>query len=376
MKVESKKEGKYLVFNFGGDRSGTVKYDLATNEYIGKKGKPVSNLCSQFRGFSINGIINSFEDEKYRKFLRYVYEKSTRHSHYSNVGTFLTKISDYSNLEQFFSAGITNVDLRRRYSISQVPKFVIKVCRENPRTMPLRDNLIDNYNAKPDLCNLIYSMKDEMEMFKCTELLYGYSPYSSLAKVADLVDNFNYKPKSLLKYIDNIMVFEGVNSYSDVIEYLYDHATMSKRMSPKYDKYPRYLKTVHDITARNYNRLKEVFDEKAFQEKINRDMEFKYKEYVFIYPNSTKDIKDEAVQQSNCVASYINRVLYGGCHIMFMRYKDSTDKSLVTLEISTYNNQVVQQRGRYNRDTTQEEKEAIAKFNEHLKKLNEEKGDK
>ena len=380
MKVDSKKEGRYLVFEFEGERGGTVKYDLATNQYIGKKGKPVSNLCSQFRGYSINNIIDSFEDEKYKKFLRHVHEKTSQFSHYTNVGTFLTKIADYSYLEQFFSAGITNVDLGSRYTISQVPKGVIKMCRENPTTMPLRANLINNYNSKTDLCNIIYSMKDEMQMFKCTELLYGYlgSRYSSssLEKVVALVEKFNYKPQSLLKYVDNIMVFEGANSYTDVITYLYDYAVMSKRMSPKYEKYPKYLKTVHDITVRNYNRLKEEFDEKAFQERINKDMEFTYKGYAFIYPSSTKDIKDEAVQQSNCVASYIKRVIDGECHIMFMRYKDSTDKSLVTLEISDYSNKVVQERGRYNRDTTQEEKEAIEKFNKHLEKLNEEKGDK
>ena len=101
MKVQSKKEGKFLVFNFDEGANGVVKYDLATQEYIGKKGKPVKNLCSQFRGVTIGEVINSFEEEAYKRFLRHIYEKSSRSNYYSNVGTFLTKVSDYANYELF-----------------------------------------------------------------------------------------------------------------------------------------------------------------------------------------------------------------------------------------------------------------------------------
>lgn len=379
MKINSRKEGKYLVFELNGGENGVVKYDLATQQYIGKKGKPVCDLRSQFRGYSIEGVINSFEDETYKKFLKKVYDSSSCRGYYSNVGTFLTKVADYSNLEQFFSAGITRVDVSKRTKISDVPKGVIKMCKENPNTMPLKDNLIENYKERPDFCNIIYSMKDEMREFKCAYLLYekvnrGYRYSSNTAtKIVELIEDYNYNTKSLLKYIDNIMTFEGINSYSDVVTNLYDYANMSRRMSDKYEKYPRYLKTIHDITVRNYNRLKETFDEIDFSKKVNKDMEFKYKDYVFLYPNTTQDIKNEAVAMSNCVASYISRVLDGRCHIMFMRLKDSKEESLVTLEVSTDTFKVVQQKGRFNRETTKEENEAIDKFNEHLNKLKKER---
>lgn len=379
MRINSKKEGKYLVFELDEGRSGVVKYDLATKQYIGKKGKPVANLCSQFRGYSIEGVINSFQDEAYRKFLTKVYHSSSCSSNYSNVGTFLTKVADYSNLEQFFSAGITKVDISRRIKISDVPKGVLKMCKENPTTMPLKDNLIDNYKQRPDFCNIVYSMKDEMIEFKCVLLLYEkvnkgyYYSINSLTKVIELMEDYNYNLKSLLKYIDNIMTFEGISTYSEVLNNLYDYAVMAKKISDKYEKYPKYLKTIHDITVRNYNRLKETFNEIEFSKKIDKDMEFKYKEYVFLYPNTTQDIKDEAINQSNCVASYIQRVLDGRCHIMFMRLKGSQEDSLITLEISTDTFRVVQQKGRFNRDTTKEENEVIDKFNEHLNKLKKER---
>lgn len=371
MRVKSKKEGKYLVFELDGGEKGVVKYDLSTKQYIGKKGKPVSNLCSQFRGYSINEVISSFEDETYKKFLTKVYNSSSNTSYYSNVGTFLTKVADYSNLEQFFSAGITKVELSKRVKISDVPKGVIKMCRENPTTMPLKDSLVNNYKLMPDFCNLVYKMKDEMREFRCEKILYeilntGYR-YNTLTKIVDLIDNYNYNLKSLLKYVDNIMTFEGISSYIDVVVNLYDYATMSKRMSDKYEKYPKYLKTMHDITVRNYSRLKEQFDEQAFCKKIEKRMEFKYKDYVFIYPNSTQEIKDEGVNQCSCVSSYISRVIEGKCHVIFMRYKDCPNESLVTLEV--VNGSCVQCKGKFNRDCTQEEKEVIKKYEEYLKEV-------
>ena len=82
--------------------------------------------------------------------------------------------------------------------------------------------------------------------------------------------------------------------------------------------------------------------------------------YCFIYPNSTQDIKDEAVQQNNCVASYIDKVLDGDYHIIFMRNIKAPDKSLVTLEI--VNEKVVQAKRRFNNDITDEDELAIKQW--------------
>jgi len=56
----------------------------------------------------------------------------------------------------------------------------------------------------------------------------------------------------------------------------------------------------------------------------------------------------------------------GECHIMFMRYKNTPQDSLVTLEIR--GDKVVQKRGRFNRETTDEENKYITKFEKHLHK--------
>ena len=45
------KERQFLIFDF--EDGQMVKYDFATKTCIGKRGKPVSNLCSQLRGLTI-----------------------------------------------------------------------------------------------------------------------------------------------------------------------------------------------------------------------------------------------------------------------------------------------------------------------------------
>lgn len=65
--------------------------------------------------------------------------------------------------------------------------------------------------------------------------------------------------------------------------------------------------------------------------------------------------------QNNCVASYIDKVIDGQCHILFLRKKNKPDESLVTIEVR--NNHIVQARRRFNDDVTVEDQKAIDAFN-------------
>ena len=142
---------------------------------------------------------------------------------------------------------------------------------------------------------------------------------------------------------------------------------MMAEISPKFDKYPRNFLTTHVIAARNYNRLKQEFAEDEFKNRIDTSLEGQYGEYVFIYPKSTEEIKNEAAQQNNCVASYIERVIDGSCHILFLRKAAEPEKSLVTIEV--VNNKIVQARQKFNNPVNEEEQVAIDKWNKkHMTK--------
>lgn len=132
----------------------------------------------------------------------------------------------------------------------------------------------------------------------------------------NLIRDYNYNPKNLIQYVDNMMTYEGL-SYSEVLSNLNDYVRMISEISKKYDKYPRNLLTTHKIVIRNYNRLKIEFEEVKFKVRINELMEYTYNKYAIVYPKCVQDIKDEAAEQHHCVASYIDRVIAGECDILF-----------------------------------------------------------
>ena len=188
-------------------------------------------------------------------------------------------------------------------------------------------------------------------------------------RVQALIDDKKYGYKSLIKYIDDIMTYEAL-SVRDVIVNLYDYVRMMSYISNKYDKYPRNLLTSHKIAIRNYNRMKKQYEENKFKEMIDESFEWKCKDYLIMVPKCTQDIKDEAVQQNNCVASYIDDVINGLCKIVFLRKADKPEKSLVTVEIR--NNKVVQSRRAYNMPISSEEFGVLKKYEEYLNKKSEE----
>ena len=167
--------------------------------------------------------------------------------------------------------------------------------------------------------------------------------------------------KNLLMYIDRLKTYEALNDIPFVLSELQDYCNMMIQISPKFDKFPRHFLTTHKIAVRNYNRLKKEFNENKFAARINIEMEKTFDKYCFIYPKTTQDIKDEAVQMNNCVADYIDDVIEGQCDILFLRYKDSPDKSLVTIEVR--NGKIVQALERFNDPLNNDEAEVVSKWN-------------
>ena len=378
------KEKQFLIFDFEDGK--TVKYDFATKKCIGKKGKQVKNLCSQLQGISMSQIIESCTDEKYARFLDFVKSKySWNHCNIHNIGTILDKIPMYAKYEQFFSAGIEDIlDHNFKYTINDIPKGLIKLCQNH--SIKLSNNFLNFYKKNPDAYILAYNLEyislndnDIYNILNSHEYFSYYSRnnynglYGHHSRFILLINEYGYTAKGLLNYLDYCKTYEAIESMDYLLKELLDYAVMMKRISNKFDKYPRHFLTTHRIATRNYNRLKQDFIEEDFKKRINKDMEKTFGEYRFIYPDCTQDIKSEAVQQNNCVASYIDKVIGGQCHILFLRYKDSPDKSLVTIEVR--NDKIVQALQKYNNPLTNEQAEIVEKWNDWWsnknKKMNE-----
>ena len=347
-----------------------MKYDFATKTAIGIKGKPVKNLCSQLSGFTLDELFDCCDDKKYAKFLRFIKREESEFYPISNIGTILNRVPIYSNYEQLFSAGIDEIldnHNRFEYTIDQIPKALIKLCKN--RDIKLSNNLLEYYKKNPDAHLLIYnleymSLTDE-DIYKIwsTDSFYYDNRFERhfWSYFNKLIDDYGYTAKPLLLYIDQLQTFEALEDVRFVIKELYDYAHMMKSISPKFDKYPRHFLTTHKIACRNYNRMKKEFSEELFKKRINKQYECSFGDYIFIYPESTQDIKDEAAQMSNCVSSYIDKVIDGECHILFLRKKNKPEESLITIEVR--NNHIVQARRRFNYPVTKEDQKAIDAFN-------------
>lgn len=364
------KDKQYLIFDYEDGR--TVKYDFATKTAIGIKGKPVKNLCSQLSGFTLNELFDCCDDEKYAKFLRFVKKEESGYYPIYNIGTILNRVPLYSNYEQLFSAGIDEILVNSRdkfrYTINQIPKALIKLCKN--REIKLSNNILEYYKKNPDAHLLAYKLEymsltddDIYQIWSTDDFYYDHDTYERhyWSYFNKLIEEYGYTAKPLLLYIDQLKTFEALEDVRFVIKELYDYASMMKSISPKFDKYPRHFLTTHRIACRNYDRMKKEFSEELFKKRINKQYECSFGDYIFIYPDSTQDIKDEAASQNNCVASYIDKVIDGKCHILFLRKKNKPDESLVTIEVR--NNHIVQARRRFNDDVTAEDQKAIDAFN-------------
>ena len=374
------KDKQFLVFDY--ENGKTVKYDFATKTCIGKKGKPVQNLCSQLSGLTIDQLCDNCVDKQYGKFLKFV---KSQGSYYGrdiyNIGTILNRVPAFANYEQLFSAGFENfVGDGFNYGINDIPKGLIKLCKS--KQIILSNNFLKYYKLNPDAYLLAYNLEyvslTDKDIYNILSHSHGVREYYgtgtwqyhfvSVSTFNELIKEYGYTAKALMLYIDFIKTYEAIEDVDYLINELYDYASMMKKISAKFDKYPRHFLTTHKIACRNYNRLKQEFDEKMFQSRIDKSMEKTFGDYCFIYPESTQDIKDEAVQQNNCVASYIKGVIEGRCHILFLRKKDEPQKSLVTIEVRQ--GKIVQALQRFNHPLNEKQQEAVDKWNKwYAKKL-------
>jgi len=359
--LTSYKEGKYIIFRFEElGKEKVVKYDLSNGAFVGKSGRYVIGLNSALSKFSLDDFLNSFPDERYRSWLKKV--RSSSKGNYYTIGTFLKKIREFAHLEQYYVLGFEKVDWRCKTPVSELPKGYLSIVKTYNLT--IHENFIEIYKKYPDIINNIHKM--EFTSIDKSGLFYDFYYYTScFSDLMDLLNVYNYKLDSLLKYIDNLITYEGLqDNYNDLITEIGDYANMASKLRNNFEKYPKYFLTTHKITIRNFERLQQKYDEEKFKQTYDKRFEMKIGDYQFIYPKTVEDMKDEAIQQSNCLASYIKGVIEDNYRIVFMRKKENPEESLVTIQLK--NDQPIHYKGKYNRDLTKEEFDVLCLYEKKL----------
>lgn len=370
------KNGKFLEFHIIDDvnKDKICKYDLSNGDFIGYSGKIVKSLGGQLKDVDRHIFLESIQDEKYKAFLQACFNRIPTDGRKFKVATILKDVKHFSTLEQWFAAGLDDIiDPNFAYSMNSVHKVVIKFCKKfnfklTNKNVNILDTAIDYLNSIMTIDFDKYTEEFKEQFFD--SFLSGDYYYCNNANDVNLFKlnkDYGYDFKSMIDYFYKLYSFEGLDLNRELIRELKDYASMMSLMSVrKWDKYPKCFLTTHRITARNYNRMKQVYDEMKFEKTFDERYNWKYEDWVFICPKKSDEIKDEACQQQNCVASYIDRIIDGTCHIIFMRKKDDTEKSYITTEIRNYD--CVQRYRAFNMSCSEEELDVINKYTDYLKK--------
>ncbi len=124
------------------------------------------------------------------------------------------------------------------------------------------------------------------------------------------------------------------------------------------DKYPDSLLTMHHVLCKETIALAERAAAEESAEQAERDrglwaevvdraepMLFEKGGFAIVTPTCAEDMMDEARQQRNCLASYIDRAKAGETSIFFVRALKAPDKSLVTVEVNPETKRIAQAYG-------------------------------
>ena len=330
--------------------------------------------------FSYKQIINKQEFPVYNQIINMA--ASTSYGGYVfNMGTVLDLLKKHIFWEQYLTLGLP-LTKDMEYPLTFFPKDVLEVIK---RAICLRKDYEEEcvgwrtpyelpyaFNANVSfMCNesdiffkalrYVGTFQDDKDFMQRLTFIYGEIGYFS-----DLIRKYNYEYKNLIEYLCYLQDYEGYYFASDIMRDLTDYNNMASQMAKmfdkknKYEKYPKFLMSRHNIISKNYKIMKEEHKNELFVDAYNGSLEFTSGKYAIIEPKSTDDIFKEATQMHNCVASYIDRIIERRTQIVFLREKDNIEDSLVTVEVK--NKHICQAYQKNNTQISLEQKQFLEKY--------------
>ena len=141
------------------------------------------------------------------------------------------------------------------------------------------------------------------------------------------------------------------------------------------EKYPENLQVVHDVYSEKYTTIKEFKDNEKLKARVEKGkaiIDQTHDGYQLRTLMSVNDFLEEARQNCNCVASYVDSVIRGKCWVASFRPIGAASTQL-TIEVNP-DGDLVQIKGRYNRNPTEAELNLLTKFRTGIKeKMKEQK---
>ncbi len=190
-----------------------------------------------------------------------------------------------------------------------------------------------------------------------------------------LLNTCNYNLLRLLHYLIVDVDWQGLapidfSNDDDTFKLFYDYVKMSYDITEntKFDKYPKYLATYHDIVAKNYKmkedeiviqKFKKIIENCKFDNYTNKD-------YIMVVPKEPSDLTKEGSLLHHCVGSYVKRVAEGENFIIFCRKASSINSPLLTIDVNLQRNKISQVEGFGRRSPNPQEIKFIKQFANHF----------
>ena len=377
---------KHLIYITNSENGSELRYNLKEKS-MQKHYKRVykfranldkwQNVATQyefFRNFRINDMIVA--DKNDAKFIKLLEESKRLNKYCSSLSTFFSRMNEALAYESFIDAGILyekdycsygqRTIKKHEHSLNEYNKLVIKFLKDTQMSLTFRFER--NYFQNITFCNTIFNKMqtfdlDDQQKIKFIKYIMDSAYTIDIFK--EIVETHKYDMKALVEYFYNYLEpFENL-SINNGLDTLKDYYTMGVAIGRQIKKYPKYLKSMHDIINANHNAYKKEYDEMLFEQKQKAFLEFVGKKYSVVIPRKAKDVIIEGTNLNHCVSSYVDKILQDKTYILFLRLTESPDRSLVTLEFK--DNTIVQARGSCNRDMFADEKKFLEEYCEKLK---------
>lgn len=203
---------------------------------------------------------------------------------------------------------------------------------------------------------------------------YSLYPDESDSRVLkELINKYGYDVdyKALANYVVNSFPVQGLEIFQGTpggrgregLQLLLDYARMSTDLKDdSFDKYPKHLRSVHDIAMIKHRVVADECAKQNFKRRmLDKDVkkhEYKGKEFLMKLPTTPLEVQEEGRSLGHCVGSYVSRITDGETLIVFMRDVKQPHDSLLTIEIGR-NYEIKQAKGRGNRRPTEKEHDFI-----------------
>lgn len=326
-----------------------------TRSYKKGKDKQIRYPAQFFKHVSGRALIQTLTDPKASTFNQLVKLISSEYKQCRNFGTFLVKMFDHQHLEQYISAGVP-FDFQIPFNYTDFTKDIRN--KLNEHRMRYTQDIGALFCSDFDTGQEVFAqIKDCVGFAYMTRLLAR-----NIQPLNTLVNHYHYDLKRVFEYCrarnwqsgrtnyrygfrtekaktnpEKLVITNQnwVSTYEyDCIQSLRDYARMAIDVyGNNYEKYPANLIAAHNATDAIYKTRQVEIDARKFAESINKDLEWKSKDFVVVYPKAPEEIIVEGQKLRHCVGSYIQSVVRGECQIVFLRQKEEIDKPFVTVEI-------------------------------------------